>query len=132
LGHAAVVSCVVRGSGGIVITCIIVVTGVIVSWNGVVAFSVDEAYFATVVEDRTAITKLRRLERCMIRINIIQKLRPRIDRAIIARISLVGCKDRQVRIRGDELGKDVVLTFLEVCPDLYPKSMVGRLLELLP
>ena len=87
----------VRGSGVIVITFIIVVTRVIVSQSGVVASSVDEAYFAAVVEDRTAITKLIRLRSCMIRINNIQKLRPRIDRAIIARISLVGCGDRECK-----------------------------------
>ena len=74
VGSAPVVSCRVRGDGVIVITFTIVVTGTIVSQSDVVTFTVDGAYYAAVVEDRTAVSKLRRLRSCMIRINNIQRV----------------------------------------------------------
>jgi hypothetical protein len=73
VGPAFAVSCVVSGRIVIVITFIIVLARVIVSRRGD-ASSVDRAYYAAVVMDRMAVTKLRRLKSCMIRINNTQRL----------------------------------------------------------
>ena len=72
MGPARAMYCVVRGSGVIVITFIIVVARVIVNRSGVLS-SIDEAYSATVVEERMAVTKPRMLRSCMIRSNNIRR-----------------------------------------------------------
>jgi len=67
----------------------------------------------------------------MIRINNIQKVESKEGSSNYSKDGLVRCKDRQCKdSKVCTKVKDVVLTFLEVRPDLYLNSMVGRLLEL--
>ena len=105
VGCASVVSCMVRRSGVIVVTFIIVITGVIVSWNDVVISLVDEAYYAAVVE-MIAVIKLRRLRSCMIRINTIQKKVGTKDKSSnYSKDKWLDVRIDNVRIRGYEQGK---------------------------